>query len=202
MSPLIPMVIEQTSRGERSFDIYSRLLRERIVFLGQEIDDQTANLVAAQLLFLEAEDPKKDIWLYVNSPGGSAYAGMAIYDAMQYVKPDIATVCLGMGMSAAAMILCGGAAGKRHALPNAKIMIHQGSGGFRGTPADIQIAAREILELTRQMAEIISRHSGRPVDGVMHDIDRDRFMTPQEAMEYGLIDAVMAQGGAPARKAA
>ena len=199
---VIPMVIESDGRGERSFDIYSRLLRERIVFLGQEVDDQTANLIAAQLLFLEAEDPKKDIWLYVNSPGGSAYAGMAIYDAMQYVKPEIATVCLGMGMSAAAMILCGGAPGKRYALPNAKIMIHQGSGGFRGTPADIQIAAREILELTRQMAEIISRHSGRPVDDVMRDIDRDRFMTPQEAMEYGLIDAMMAQGGAPARKAA
>ena len=199
---VIPMVVEQSGGFERSFDIYSRLLRERIVFLGQPVDDDVANLIAAQLLFLDAEDPGKDIWLYVNSPGGSAYAGMAIYDAMQYVKSEVSTVCLGMGMSAAAMILCGGAPGKRFALPNAKIMIHQGSGGFRGTPADIQIAAREILELTRQMAEIISRHSGRPVDDVMRDIDRDRFMTPQEAMEYGLIDAVMAQGGAPARKAA
>jgi ATP-dependent Clp protease, protease subunit len=193
---VIPMVLEQDGRGERSFDIFSRLLRERIVFLGQEVDDQIANLVAAQLLFLEAEDPEKDIWLYVNSPGGSAYAGMAIYDAMQYVKPDVATVCLGMGMSAGAMILCGGAAGKRYALPNAKIMIHQGSGGFRGTPADIQIAAREILEMTRQMAEIISRHSGRAAEQVLKDIDRDRFMTPAEAIEYGLIDAVMTERGA------
>jgi ATP-dependent Clp protease protease subunit len=185
------MVLESDGRWERSFDIYSRLLRERIVFLGQEVDDQIANLVAAQLLFLEAEDPSKDIYLYVNSPGGSAYAGMAIYDAMQYVKPDVATVCMGMGMSAAGMILCGGAPGKRYALPNAKIMIHQGSGGFRGTPADIQIAAKEILEMTRRMAEIIARHSGQPVDQVLKDIDRDRFMTPEEALEYGLVDAIM-----------
>src|ERR1700729_3565060 len=142
------------------------------------------------------------IWLYVNSPGGSAYAGMAIYDAIQYVKPDVATVCLGMGMSAAAMILCGGAAGKRYALPNAKLMIHQGSGGFRGTPADIQIAAREILELTRQMSEIISRHSGRAVEQVLLDIDRDRFMTPSDAVDYGLIDGIMSARGGPATKAA
>jgi ATP-dependent Clp protease protease subunit len=188
---VIPMVVEQDGRGERSFDIYSRLLRERIVFLGQEVDDTVANLIAAQLLVLEAEDPGKDIWLYVNSPGGSAYAGMAIYDAMQYVAPDVATVCLGMGMSAAAMILCGGAAGKRFALPNAKIMIHQGSGGFRGSPADIQIAAREILAQTRRMAEIIAHHSGQEVEQVLADIDRDRFMTPQEAIDYGLLDAVM-----------
>jgi len=199
---VVPMVLESDGRGERSFDIYSRLLRERIVFLGREVDDDIANLIAAQLLVLEAEDADKDIWLYVNSPGGSAYAGMAIYDAMQYVKPDVATVCLGMGMSAAAMILCGGAPGKRFALPNAKIMIHQGSGGFRGTPADIQIAAREILSLTRKMAEIISSHSGRDVDQVMADIDRDRFMTPQEALEYGLIDAVMSQRGEQAVRAA
>jgi ATP-dependent Clp protease protease subunit len=190
-SQFIPMVVDQDGRGERAFDIYSRLLRERIVFLGQEVDDTVANLVSAQLLFLEAEDPDKDIWLYINSPGGSAYAGMAIYDAIQYVKPDVATVCLGMGMSAAAMILCGGAAGKRFALPSAKVMIHQGSGGFRGTPADIQIAAREILAMTRQMAEIISRHTGQEVEQVMRDIDRDRFMTAEEAIAYGLIDAVM-----------
>src|SRR5881227_1120721 len=145
---VVPMVLESDGRYERSFDIYSRLLRERIVFLGQEVDDQIANLVAAQLLFLEAEDPAKDIYLYVNSPGGSAYAGMAIYDAMQYVQSDVSTVCLGMGMSAAATILCGGAPGKRFALPNAKIMIHQGSAGYRGTPADIQIAAREVLAMT------------------------------------------------------
>jgi ATP-dependent Clp protease protease subunit len=191
MSHLIPMVIDSDGRYERSFDIYSRLLKERIVFLGTEVDDQIANLIAAQLLFLEAEDPEKDISLYVNSPGGSSYAGMAIYDTMQYVRPDVRTICVGMGMSAAAMILAGGAAGKRMALPNAKIMIHQGSGGFRGTPADIQIAAREILEMTSRMAQIISRHSGQPVEQVMRDIDRDRFMTPDEAKAYGLIDEIV-----------
>jgi ATP-dependent Clp protease protease subunit len=155
------------------------------------VNDDVANLIAAQLLHLDAQDPGKDIFLYVNSPGGSAYAGMAIYDAMQYVQSDVSTVCLGMGMSAAAMVLCGGAAGKRYALPNAKIMIHQGSGGFRGTPADIQIAAREILDMTRRMAEIISHHSGQDVEHVMRDIDRDRFMTPQEAVEYGIVDGVL-----------
>ncbi len=189
--PLVPVVVESDGRLERSFDIYSRLLRERIVFLGREVDDELANLITAQLLVLEAEDPEKDISLYVNSPGGSAYAGMAIYDAMQHVRPDVRTVCLGMGMSAAAMILAGGAGGKRFALPNAKMMIHQGSGGFRGSPADIQIAATEILEMTRRMAEIIARHSGQDVEQVMRDIDRDRFMTPQEAVEYGLIDQVL-----------
>jgi ATP-dependent Clp protease, protease subunit len=193
MGQVVPMVVEADGRYERSFDIYSRLLRERIVFLGQEVEDQVANIITAQLLFLEAEDPEKDISLYVNSPGGSAYAGMAIYDAMQYVKPDVSTVCMGMGMSAAAMILAGGAAGKRFALPNSKIMIHQGSGGFRGTPADIQIAAREILDMTQRMAEIISKHSGQDVEQVMKDIDRDRFMTPQEAVDYGLVDAIMEQ---------
>jgi ATP-dependent Clp protease protease subunit len=192
---VVPMVVEQDGRYERSFDIYSRLLRERIVFLGQEVEDSIANLIAAQLLFLDAEDPKKDIHLYVNSPGGSAYAGMAIYDAMQYVRADVSTVCLGMGMSAAAMILGGGAPGKRFALPNAKIMIHQGSGGFRGTPADIQIAAREILGMTRRMAEIISKHSGQDVEQVMKDIDRDRFMTPEEAVDYGLVDAILQPRG-------
>ena len=193
-SQLVPMVVDSDGRYERSYDIYSRLLKERIVFLGQEVEDSIANLIAAQLLFLEAEDPDKDISLYINSPGGSSYAGMAIYDAMQYVKPDVRTICVGMGMSAAAMILCGGAAGKRMALPNAKVMIHQGSGGFRGTPADIQIAAKEILEMTRRMAEIISRHSGRSVEAVMDDIDRDRFMTPEEACEYGLIDEIVRAG--------
>jgi ATP-dependent Clp protease protease subunit len=199
---VIPIVLEQDGRGERSFDIYSRLLRERIVFLGQEVDDHVANLIAAQLLVLEADDPEKDIWLYVNSPGGSAYAGMAIYDAMQYVRPDVATVCIGMGMSAAAMVLCAGAKGKRYALPNAKVMIHQGSGGLRGTPADIQIAAREILGMTRQMTEIISRHSGQEIEQVMRDIDRDRFMTPEEAVEYGLVDAVMHTRGTRTAQAA
>src|SRR5213082_800491 len=195
--PLIPMVVEQDGRYERSFDIYSRLLRERIVFLGQEVEDGIANVIVAQLLFLEAEDPDKDISLYINSPGGAAYAGMAIYDAMQYVKPDVSTVCVGMGMSAAAMILAGGAAGKRFALPNAKVMIHQGSGGFRGSPADIQIAAREILDMTQRMAEIISRHSGQPLEKVMRDIDRDHFMSPEETVAYGLVDQVMTPRGLP-----
>src|SRR3954447_11493103 len=189
--PLIPMVVEQDGRYERSFDIYSRLLRERIVFLGQEVEDGIANVITAQLLFLEAEDPERDISLYINSPGGSAYAGMAIYDAMQYVQPNVQTICTGMGMSAAAMILSGGAKGKRFVLPNAKVMIHQGSAGFRGSPADIQIAAREILEMTERMAEIISRHSGQPLEQVMKDIDRDRFMKPDEAVAYGLVDEVI-----------
>jgi ATP-dependent Clp protease protease subunit len=190
-SQLIPMVIDSDGRAERAFDIYSRLLKERIVFLGTEVEDQIANLITAQLLFLEAEDPDKDISLYINSPGGSAYAGMAIYDTIQFVKPDVSTVCVGMAMSAGAMILCGGAAGKRFALPNSKIMIHQGSGGFRGTPADIQIAAKEILEMTERMGGIIARHTGQPFDQVMRDIDRDRFMTPEDAKGYGLIDDIM-----------
>ena len=191
MSVLIPMVIEADGRAERSFDIYSRLLRERIVFLGREVDDEIANLITAQLLFLEAEDPEKDISLYVNSPGGSAYAGMAIYDTMQYVRPDVRTICMGMGMSAAAMILAGGAAGKRMALPNAKVMIHQGSAGFRGTPSDIEIHAQEILSMTRRMAEILAKHSGQPLEQVLVDIDRDRFMTPEEAKAYGLVDEIV-----------
>ena len=188
---LVPMVVEQTPRGERAFDIFSRLLKERIIFLPTFIEDDLANLVIAQLLFLEAEDPDKDIELYINSPGGSAYAGMAIYDTMQHVKPDVRTICLGMGMSAAAMILCGGAPGKRFCLPNAKVMIHQGSAGARGTPSDIQIAALEIVEMRRRMAEIIARHSARPVEQVLDDIDRDRFMSPQEAVEYGLVDGIL-----------
>jgi ATP-dependent Clp protease protease subunit len=192
------MVVESDGRYERSFDIFSRLLRERIVFLGTPIDDQVANLITAQLLFLAGEDPDKEISLYINSPGGEVYAGLAIYDAMQYVSPDVKTVCTGMGMSAAAMILAGGAAGKRFCLPNAKVMIHQGSGGFRGAPADIQIAAKEILENTHRMAEIIARHSGQTVEQVMKDIDRDKFMTPQEAAEYGLVDGILDRAGAPA----
>jgi ATP-dependent Clp protease, protease subunit len=192
MSQPIPVVVESDGRHERSFDIYSRLLRERIVFLATEIDDEVANLVTAQLLLLEADDPNADVSLYINSPGGSAYAGMAIHDAIQYVKPDVATVCVGMGMSAAAMILCAGAHGKRFALPNAKVMIHQGSAGFRGAPTDIEIHAREILATTRRMAEIIAHHSGKPLEHVLRDIDRDRFMTPEEALEYGLIDRILA----------
>ncbi|HEY7692620.1 MAG TPA: ATP-dependent Clp protease proteolytic subunit [Gaiellaceae bacterium] len=197
MSTLVPMVVESDGRFERSFDIYSRLLRERIVFLGTEVDDHVANLITAQLLFLEAEDPDKDISLYVNSPGGSAYAGMAIYDTVQFVKPDVRTICVGMAMSAAAMILCGGAPGKRSALPNAKMMIHQGSAGFRGAPSDIDIHAREVLSVTRRMAEIISSHSSRHVDQVMQDIDRDYFMSPPEAVAYGLIDDVVMPRAVP-----
>src|ERR671911_2883599 len=181
MSHLVPMVVESDGRYERSFDVYSRLLRERIVFLGTEVDDAVANVITAQLVFLEAEDPDREISLYINSPGGSAYAGMAIYDTMQYVKPDVRTICVGMGMSAAAMILAGGAAGKRSALPNAKVMIHQGSAGFRGTPTDIDIHAQEELATRQRMAEVIALHSGRPVEQVMQDIDRDRFMTPEDA---------------------
>ena len=189
--PLVPMVVEQDGRYERSFDIYSRLLRERIVFLGQEVEDQIANVITAQLLFLEAEDPEKDISLYINSPGGSSYAGMAIYDAMQYVRCDVRTICTGMGMSAAAMILCGGTSGKRYALPNAKMMIHQGSGGFRGSPSDIQIAAREILAMTERYAQIIAGHTGQPLEQVKRDIDRDHYMTGAEAVGYGLVDEVI-----------
>ena len=185
------MVVETDGRGERAFDVYSRLLRERIVFLGTEVTDDLANVVTAQLLFLEAEDPDKDISLYINSPGGSAYAGMAIYDSVQYVKPDVQTIAVGMCMSAAAMILCGGAPGKRTALPNSKIMIHQGSAGFRGTPADIEIHAHEVLSMRQRMAEIIAEHSGRPLETVMKDIDRDHFMSPEEAVEYGIVDEIV-----------
>jgi ATP-dependent Clp protease protease subunit len=188
---LIPTVIEADGRAERAFDIYSRLLRDRIVFLGREVEEEIANVIVAQLLLLEADDPDTDVSLYVNSPGGSAYAGMAIYDAMQHVRPDVRTICFGMGMSAAALIVAGGAAGKRFALPNAKLMIHQGSAGYRGTPADIDIAAREVLSTTRQMAELLARHTGRDVDRVLEDIDRDRFMTPEEAVAYGLVDEVL-----------
>ncbi len=188
---LVPMVVEQTPRGERAYDIFSMLLKERIIFLPTFIEDELANLVIAQMLFLEASDPDKDIHLYINSPGGSVTAGMAIYDTMQYVKPDVSTICVGMGMSAAAMILAGGAAGKRMALPNAKMMIHQGSAGFRGTPADIEIHAQEVLAMTRRMAEILARHTGQPFEQVMQDIDRDRFMTPEEALAYGLIDKLV-----------
>jgi len=195
---LVPMVIESDGRYERSYDIYSRLLRERIVFLGQEVDDPIANVITAQLLFLEAEDPEREISLYVNSPGGSAYAGMAIYDTMQYVRPDVRTICVGMAMSAAAMVLAGGAPGKRMALPNAKLMIHQGSAGFRGTPADIEIHANEVLEMTRRMARILALHTGRSFDEVMADIDRDRFMTPADALAYGLVDEIVAPRAAAA----
>ncbi len=191
MQHLVPMVVESDGRFERSFDIFSRLLRERIVFLGTQVEDSSANLVVAQLLHLEAEDPDADISLYVNSPGGDAYAGFAIYDAMQFVKPDVQTFCVGMAMSAGALILAGGAAGKRYVLPNSKVMIHQGSGGFRGSPSDIQIAAKEILSLTRRYAEILAAHTGRDLEQVVHDIDRDNFLSPEEAVAYGLADVVL-----------
>ena len=189
---MIPTVLDQSPRGERAFDIYSMLLKERIVFLGQEVDDQIANLIVAQILYLEAQDPDKDIHLYINSPGGVAYAGMAIYDVMQHVKPEVSTICVGIGMSAAAMILCGGAAGKRFALPSAKVMIHQGSAGTRGAPRDMEIHLREVLSITKRMVQIIGHHSGRPVEQVERDIDRDYFMTATEALEYGLIDDIIA----------
>src|SRR6476661_7771998 len=181
----VPMVVESDGRFERSFDIFSRLLRERIVFLGTEVEASAANLVVAQLLFLEAEDPDADIRFYINSPGGDVYAGM------QFVKPDVQTYCIGMTMSMGALLLAAGAAGKRFVLPNSKVMIHQGSGGFRGTPSDIQIAAREILSVTRRYAEVIAHHSGRDVEQVVRDIDRDRFLVPEEAVEYGLADSVL-----------
>ena len=190
-SNLVPMVVEQTQRGERALDIYSRLLTERIVMIGTPIDDAVANLVVAQLLHLESEDPKKDIQLYINSPGGSAYAGLAIYDTMQYVGCDVVTFGVGMAMSMGAVLLCGGAPGKRFALPNAKVMIHQGSSGFQGTPADIEIHAREILDVKRRAVEVIAHHSGRSTEQVEVDIDRDRFMTAEEAKAYGLIDDVV-----------
>ena len=190
--PLIPMVIEQTSRGERAFDIYSRLLNERIIFLGSPVNDEVANVIVAQLLHLESDDPDKDISLYVNSPGGSVYAGLAIYDTMQFIKPDVATTCVGIAMSMGALILAGGAKGKRFALPNAKILIHQLSGGFQGPAADIEIHAKEALSLRRHLDEILSNHTGQSIEKVSQDTDRDYFMTSDEAKEYGIIDQVIA----------
>ncbi len=189
---VIPTVLDQSARGERAYDIYSLLLRERIVFLGQEVDDQIANLLVAEILYLDSTDPGKDIFLYINSPGGLSYAGMAIYDVMQHVSSEVSTVCVGMGMSAAAMVLCGGTPGKRLALPNARIMIHQGSAGARGAPSDMEIQLREVLALTRRMAEIIAHHSGKSPEQVAIDIDRDYFMTPEEAVAYGIIDDIIA----------
>ena len=191
MSPLIPMVIEQTSRGERSFDIYSRLLNERIIFLGTPVDDQIANLTVAQLLHLESEDPNKDISIYINSPGGVVYAGLAIYDTMQFIKPDVATICIGMAMSMGAVILTGGTKGKRMALPNSKILIHQGSAGFSGQPTDIEIQAREVIGLKRSLEEIMAKHTGQTQEKLQKDMDRDYYMTAQEAKDYGIIDNVI-----------
>ena len=191
MSPLIPMVIEQTSRGERAFDIYSRLLNERIIFLGTPIDDQIANLLVAQLLHLESEDPDKDISIYINSPGGSVYAGLAIYDTMQFIKPDVQTICVGMAMSMGAIILAGGAKGKRMALPHSKILIHQGSAGFYGQPTEIEIQAKEVISLKRLMEEIMSKHTSQSLEKLTKDMDRDYYMTSEEAKEYGVIDTVI-----------
>jgi ATP-dependent Clp protease protease subunit len=185
------MVVEQTSRGERSFDIYSRLLNERIIFLGTPIDDQIANLVVAQLLHLESEDPEKDISLYINSPGGSVYAGLAIYDTMQFIKPDVQTICVGIAMSMGALLLAGGANGKRMALPNAKILIHQVSSGFQGQATDIEIHAKEVLGLRKRLDEIIAKHTGKDIEEVAKDTERDFFMTAEEAAEYGIVDRVI-----------
>jgi ATP-dependent Clp protease protease subunit len=188
---LVPMVVKSDGRTERSYDIYSRLLGERIIFLGQGVDDEVANLVVAQLLHLEAEDPEQDISLYINSPGGVVYAGLAIYDTMQFVKPDVQTICCGIGMSIASLILAGGAPGKRAALPNSRILIHQPSGGFQGQSADIEIHARETLALRKRIDEIYAEHTGRSEAELHDDMDRDRYFTPQEAVDYGIVDRVM-----------
>jgi len=191
MSPLIPMVVEQTSRGERAFDIYSRLLAERIIFLGTPVDDQIANLIIAQLLHLESEDPEKDLMLYINSPGGSVYAGLAIYDTMQFIKPDVQTICVGIAMSMGSLLLAGGKQGKRMSLPNSRILIHQVSGGFQGQGTDIEIQAREVIGLKRRLEEIYSRHTGQDTEKISRDMERDFFMSPDEAKDYGIIDTVI-----------
>jgi ATP-dependent Clp protease protease subunit len=188
--PLVPVVVQQDSRGERSFDIYSRLLRERVVFVGAAIDDDIANLVVAQLLHLEAEDPEKDIQMYINSPGGVVYSGMAIYDTMRFIKPDVATTVCGIAMSMGSLLLAGGAHGKRSALPNSRILIHQPHGGFQGQATDIQIHAKESLALRRRMEEIYAEHTGRPVEEISDALERDRFFTPEEALDYGMIDRI------------
>jgi len=191
MSVLVPMVVEQTSRGERAYDIYSRLLKDRIVFLGSAIDDNVANLIVAQMLFLESEDPKKDINLYINSPGGSVYAGMAIYDTMRYVKPAVSTICVGLAASFGAILLAAGDKGKRFALPNSRVMLHQPMGGAQGQAVDIDIHAREILRIRQTLNEILSDHTGQPVDTIAKDTDRDFFMSAEETLNYGLIDEVL-----------
>ena len=193
LSPLIPMVIEETSRGERAFDIYSRLLNDRIIFLGTPIDEETANLVVAQLLHLESEDSDKDISIYINTPGGSVYAGLAIYDTMQFIKPDVQTTCVGIAASMGALLLASGAQGKRMALPNAKVLIHQVSGGFEGQAADIEIHAREIIDTRRRLDEIIAKHTGQDLEKVSKDTDRDYFMSAEEAAVYKLIDRVITE---------
>lgn len=190
-SGLVPMVIEQTARGERSFDIYSRLLKERVIFLVGQVEDHMANLVVAQLLFLESENPDKDIHLYINSPGGSVTAGMSIYDTMQFIKPDVSTMCIGQAASMGALLLTAGAAGKRYCLPNSRVMIHQPLGGYQGQASDIEIHTREILSIKHRLNEIISFHTGKPIEEVAEDTDRDNFMDPTAAKEYGLIDDIL-----------
>ena len=190
---LVPVVVEQDARGERSFDIYSRLLRERVIFIGQAIDDQVSNLVVAQLIHLESDDPDRDISIYINSPGGSIYAGLAIYDAMQFVKPDIQTTCVGIAMSMGSLLLAGGTAGKRSLLPNSRVLIHQPSAGFEGQSTDVDIHAREILKMRDRIDEIYATHTARPVEKVHEDMDRDRFFEPEEAVAYGLADRVIAR---------
>ncbi|MFP5344023.1 MAG: ATP-dependent Clp protease proteolytic subunit [Candidatus Limnocylindria bacterium] len=190
---LVPMVIESSSRGERAYDIYSRLLRERIIFLGDAIEDHLSNLIIAQLLVLDSEDPEKDISLYINSPGGQVTSGLAIYDTMQYVRAPVSTICIGMAMSMAAVLLAAGAKGKRYALPNSRIMIHQGSGGFRGAPPDALIQMKEWEFLVQRNHEILARHTGQPLERVVKDTERDYFMAPEEARDYGIIDAVYAE---------
>lgn len=188
---LVPMVIEQTARGERSFDIYSRLLKERVIFLVGQVEDHMANLVVAQLLFLESENPDKDIHLYINSPGGSVTAGMSIYDTMQFIKPDVSTMCIGQAASMGALLLTAGAAGKRYCLPNSRVMIHQPLGGYQGQASDIEIHTREILGIKHRLNEIIAHHTGQPIEKVAQDTDRDNFMSPTLAKEYGLIDDIL-----------
>ena len=191
--PLVPMVIEQTARGERSFDIYSRLLNDRVVFLGGQVDEESANLIVAQLVHLESDDPDKDIHLYINSPGGSIYAGMAIYDTMQFIRPDVQTICYGIAMSMGSMLLAGGTPGKRLALPNSRILIHQPSGGYQGQTSDIEIHAREVLALRARIDEIYAKHTGQELERVHADMERDRYFTGAEAVAYGLVDRVIEQ---------
>jgi ATP-dependent Clp protease protease subunit len=189
--PLIPMVIERTARGEREFDIYSRLLNERIIFLGTPIDDTVANLVVAQLLHLESQDPDKDISIYINCPGGAIYSGLAVYDTMQFIKPEIQTICVGIGMSLGSLLLTGGTKGKRFALPNSRLLMHQPSAGFEGQASDIEIHAREVLKIRQRVDEIYAQHTGQTIERVHADMERDRFFKPEEAVEYGLIDRVI-----------
>ncbi len=189
--PLVPMVVERSARGEREFDIFSRLLNERIIFLGSPVDDQVANLIVAQLLHLESSDPDKDISLYINTPGGSIYAGLAVYDTMNFIKPDVATICCGIAMSMGSLLLAGGAPGKRMALPNSRILIHQPSSGFEGQSSDIEIHANEIIKVRKRVDEIYAKHTGRPEEEVHKDMERDRFFKSDEAKEYGLIDRVL-----------